>query len=99
MGGMGFEQAKALVLAHLQAGTVRHEPRPARKNLLQTGQISLVEAAAIVARTRGHQASSTPHHQDASIPVWVLQPDDWYIKCYLVDECWFISFHKAGESS
>ncbi len=98
MGGMGFEQAKALILAHLGAGTVRHEPRPARKNLLQTGQLSLVEAAAIVAKTRGQEASSAPHHQDPSITVWVLRPDGWYIKCYLVDECWFISFHKAGES-
>lgn len=99
MVGMGFEQAKAQILNHLRAGSVRHEARPARKNLLQTGQISLVEAAALVAKTRGQQATSTPHHQDASILVWVLRPDDWYIKCYLVDECWFISFHKEGESS
>lgn len=67
------------------------------KNLLQMGLITADDALEIVERTRGGQATSSTHHFDSSVTVWVFKPDDWYLKFYLLDQCWFISFHKSEE--
>ena len=47
----------------------------------------------IISGCRGVDARSTPHHQDQQIEVWVLTPSTWYIKFYIVEDVWFISFH------
>lgn len=94
---MGFREAKKLVLEAVREGRFRHEFRTgdSTKNILQMGLINVEEALAIIEQTRGHQATSSPHHFDNTITVWVFRPADWYIKFYLVDHCWFISFHKT----
>jgi hypothetical protein len=94
---MSFHTAKAKVVEAIRNKRFRHEQRKdlVEKNLLATGQVGVEEAIAILNRTRGTEASSSPHHFDASIEVWVFRPAGWYIKFYLVGSCYFISFHRS----
>jgi hypothetical protein len=84
----------------LREETFQHEARNAQaeRNLLATKAIELEEAISLVESTRGNQARSSPHHADPNILVWVFRPQDWYIKFYLVDVVWFISFHRTERS-
>ncbi|MBT9583719.1 hypothetical protein IV102_10225 [bacterium] len=94
---MKFSDAKREILAALREHRYQHEARAAQsqKNLLATGAISVDQAIGLVEATRGNQATSSPHHADASVLVWVFRPVGWYVKFYLVDGAWFISFHQA----
>lgn len=94
---MSFNDAKTKVIAAIRSKRFRHEHRKdlVGKNLLATDEVSLEEAVAILARTRGTEASCSPHHFDPSIEVWVFRPAGWYIKFYLVGSCYFISFHRS----
>lgn len=92
---MGFESAKQQVIQALQNRQFRHERRTGeRKNLLELGEVSIEQAIEILGRTKGQEATSSSSHYDSSIEVWIFRPTDWYIKFYLVDQCWFISFHQ-----
>lgn len=94
---MSFKKAKSEVIAALSSNRFRHEYRQdGQKNLLQTGEMTIQEVLELVAKTRGAEATSSPHHMDATIPVWVFRPKGWYIKFYLLKECWFISLHPSG---
>ena len=97
---MKFLQVKALVIEALSEGRAHAEAREAQteKNLLATGQIDPCEAIRIIQRTRGDQAKSSPHHSDSSIEVWVLRPQGWYIKFFILEDCWFISFHRSDDA-
>ncbi len=94
---MKFSEAKASVIKALRDESIQHEARAAQaqKNLLATGQVSIEEAILLVGSTRGDQATNSPHHKDPKILVWVFTPKDWYIKFYLLDGAWFISFHRT----
>jgi hypothetical protein len=92
-----FTEAKTEALKALKAGRVHHEPREVRaqKNLLAIGAISIDEAIALIAQTRGTQARSSPFHRDPSIRIWIFKPRDWYIKFYFIEDCFFVSFHQT----
>ena len=97
---MGFKDVKAKVLACLASGAVLHEQRGDIdiKNLLATGQVSLEELIAVIARSRGHQYSSSPHHWIDGIEVHILKTrrndENWYVKWYFVEpNTVFISVH------
>lgn len=96
---MNFSDAKRHVVEALQSGQIKHEPRADadEKNWLFSRRISREEAAEIIKSTRGDRFQTDKHHLDSSIEVLFFRPGDWYIKCYLRNECWFISFHKAGD--
>jgi hypothetical protein len=93
---MKFSEAKSGVLKALREHRIEHEARDAQteKNLLATKMITVEEAVGLVESTRGNQASSSPHHGDSDIQVWIFRPRGWYIKFYLVGKAWFISFHR-----
>ena len=94
--GIGFNDAKKRVTEAIQSKRFRHEHRvDAQKNLLATGELSLEEAVAILSKTRGSEASSSRHHFDPILKIWVFQPVGWYIKFYFLEECLFISFHRS----
>lgn len=83
----------------LRTGNYRNEYRSTpEKNLLAVGLLDVPTAIELISRTRGQQAQQSPHHFDPSTPVWVFRPSGWYIKFYLRGECWFLSFHREGES-
>lgn len=95
---MEFQKAKSAILQAVRDDKIQHEARAAQaeKNLLATGHISKDQALAILSKTKGGQASVSAHHKRDDILVWVFRPDDWYIKFYLIEDAWFISFHKKG---
>lgn len=75
------------------------------KNFIADQQISLEQAADIVARTKGGDASSSSHHFLSAVEVWVFKPVSkavrWYVKGYLLEgelhiiELHLISFHPS----
>ncbi len=93
---MSFEKAKRQVIAAIKSKQFRHEGRSGEhKNLLATGEVSHEEALLILGKTKGHEASTSRHHFDPDLEVWVFRPAGWYIKFYGVEDCWFISFHRS----
>ena len=96
---MNFDEAKYQVVQAIKNKNFRHERRKsqAQKNLLANDEISQAEAIAIIEKTRGNQAVKSEHHFLPDTLVWVFRPDDWYIKFYLANGCFFISFHKSED--
>ena len=99
---MGYKDVKTAFLKAIDEDRVNHELRAVQneKNLLSSGQISVARARQLIAKTRGSQATCSPHHLSPTTTVWVLQPSDcgvvWYIKCYMrVSDLYFISFHHS----
>ena len=93
---MSFNDAKKQVMEAVTSKRFRHEHRAdAQKNLLATGELSLEEAVTILSKTRGSEASSSKHHLDPVLKIWVFRPVGWYIKFYFLEECLFISFHRS----
>ena len=93
---MSFETAKRKVLEAIRSKRFRHESRSGdTKNLLATGEVSHEEAVQILGRTKGQEASKSRHHLDPDLEIWVFRPAGWYIKFYVVEDCWFISFHRS----
>ena len=97
---VGFNQAKRKVLECLNSGHVLHEVRNNidTKNLFATGFVSLEEASCIIARSKGDDYFSSPHHFDNEIEVHVIKTvfsgRHWYIKWYFLEpDSVFISFH------
>ena len=98
MVGMGYDASKRQAIQALHERRFRHERRSGEnKNLLETGEVTIEEAIQLLGQTRGTEATSSPHHFDRSVDVWVLRPRGWYIKFYVMDLCWFISFHQSEE--
>jgi len=96
---VGFEEVKRQVIEALRTGNYLNEHRSSReKNLLAAGLLDVTTAIELVQRTRGQQAQSSPHHFNPSVRVWIFRPSGWYIKFYLSGTCWFLSFHREGES-
>lgn len=94
---MGFDEVKRSLLEALRVGQIQHDFRPEGKNLLASGLVDPSKAMALIGRARGHEAHESPHHEDASVQVWVLRPQGWYIKFYYRKVWRFVSFHKEGE--
>jgi hypothetical protein len=108
---LGFKVARSRTIAALQAGPayILFDDRAVRegKNLLDTGEVSPEEVAALLHRCRGSpdQYSQSAHHREASIPVHTFKPTHggtrWYIKVYFLDgtldlePAIFISVHKT----
>lgn len=105
---VGFKDIKKATIDALQAGNVQHEARAGAiddKNLLQTGDVTTQDVMRLLARCKGTQYSSAPHHQThLNIEVHIFQPEmalasgqekrRWYIKLYLLEsDIWFISVH------
>lgn len=65
------------------------------RNLLVDKVVTNEEAAAIVARTKGTQATTSPHHFEPSYLVWVFRPTGWYVKFYFTEDTIIISFHRS----
>jgi hypothetical protein len=93
---MSFAKAKRQVIEAIQSKHFRHEGRSEEyKNLLATGEVDHEEAIRILGKTRGHEASKSRHHFDSDLEVWIFRPAGWYIKFYMLKDCWFISFHRS----
>lgn len=93
----GFKIVKMKVLAALAEGNFQHAERTAVdiKNMLQMGEISAKQVAAIIQRCNGSHHSCSPHHQVRQVMVHVLKRDGWYIKFYFVDpQTIFVSVHR-----
>lgn len=98
---MGFKDVKRTVTRCLDEGLFYHQERGDidTKNQLATGEISVEEVTAIIARSRGNNYSCSPHHYDNSIDVHIIKTNhcgnDWYIKWFFVEpDCVFISVHR-----
>jgi len=93
----GFKAAKRKVIDALRNGTYQHEANRseiATKNLLSTGQVTAGDICDLIMRSKGQDHSSSPHHNDGSILVHVIQREGWYVKFYFLDpETIFISVH------
>ncbi len=97
---MGFKQVKAQLIDCLNSGRIRHEERGSIevKNLLAIGEVIPAQVAALIARARGGDHSSSPHHFDRKILVHTIkvrhQGASWYIKWYFLEpNAIFISVH------
>lgn len=97
---MGFNDAKAMVIACLNSGNFVHEARTDIdvKNLLETGVVTAQEVSSVIRRSSGNQHKTSPHHFDANTVVHIIktrhQGQDWYIKWYFADPSTvFISVH------
>lgn len=94
---VSYSSAKKKVLAALKNGNYLHEARNQidEKNKLQCGDITPEFVVDLILKSRGHQHSSSPHHQDQTVTVHVIRTKGWYIKFYFVDpETIFISVHQ-----
>lgn len=100
---MGFRDAKAALIAALEAGDYVHEPREVQeeKNLLAIGEVSAAFVSDLVRRTSGNDYSLGAHDADASVDVHVFKPmknaQRWYVKAYFAprSSAVFISVHHA----
>ena len=100
---MGFRDARAALIAALEAGTYGHEARDVQeeKNLLAIGDVSEDFVIALLRKARGSDYDVSPHHGDATVDVHVFRPLDagvrWYVKAYFHPdaEAVFISVHRA----
>lgn len=93
---MNFSQAKNKIVEAILAGDYLAESRSETgKNLLEDKELSDLDAAAIVSKTRGSQAKKSSHHQVSAIDVWVFRPDGWYVKFYFTSSNVIISFHRS----
>ena len=104
---MGFSEEKRWLLVVLESGNLVHDFRGLNsdKNWLSDGRLSIEEACALVALTRGDQAESKPHHERAELIVWIFKPaldgKRWYIKFQRTAQgrAKFLSFHPSEEKS
>lgn len=104
---MGFSEEKCWLLVVLEAGEIVHDFRglDSDKNWLSDGRVSIEEACALVALTRGDQSESKPHHERTDLVVWIFKPvlkgKRWYIKFQRTAQgrAKFISFHPSEEKS
>jgi hypothetical protein len=95
---MQFAQAKRQLIEALRNQHFQHEIRKGEsKNYLADERITIAEAITIIEKTKGHQASTSWHHFDPQLPIWIFRPDDWYIKFYFKNGLLFISFHPSEE--
>ena len=68
---MGFKDVKQQLIDCLKTGSIQHEARGNIdiKNVLATGDISLIEVTHIVRSARGDEYISRPHDMDESIAI------------------------------
>ena len=105
---MGLNDAKALILKHLAAGSIQHEARAMihEKNLLQVGDVTPDQVAKLINATKGAQYKSMPHQDAPTVEMHVFEPETalkfgeekcyWHIKCYVVEpNAIFISVHRS----
>jgi len=91
-----FSEAKSSAINALRTGDYRLAVRnDIDQNQLATGQISSFEAAEILMRARGPGECRKHHFLDTD--VWILKPDNWYIKFYFLEKCWFVSFKTQAK--
>lgn len=99
---MGLKDIRATIIERLLEGNIQHELTRGgeidEKNLLVTGQISILEVIELLNSTKGHSYSKSKHHMVSKIDVHIFKPKkdnlSWYIKCYLIEpDVWFISVH------
>lgn len=97
---MGFREVKRKVMDSLSTGQILHEQRGNIdvKNLLATGEVEISEAEQIIARSKGGNYYTSPHHVISSVDVHILSTNhngqSWYIKWYFIDpNSIFISVH------
>ena len=93
---MGFKDVKEKVIANLLADDYSHETRQDidEKNLLAVGKITAAALAKVLKKSRGHEYSSSPHHQDSKVLVHVIICNGWYVKFYFDPDTLFISVHE-----
>lgn len=94
---MGWTDAKARVLRSLKEGTFLAEARNDidDKNLLAIGDVTPDDVRTVIEKANGTHHTESPHHQNASTMVHVVQRSGWYIKFYFVDpNTVFISVHR-----
>jgi hypothetical protein len=98
---MGFKDVKRRVISDLISQNFLHEPRgdaASEKNKLQTGEVTVDFVAGLLKRCRETHCSSSPHHGDNKVVVYVVIVNGWYIKFYFVDpSTMFISVHEEGQ--
>ena len=99
---MGFKDARAMVIAALQAGQFRHEPRPnaKEKNLLDAGEVTAGFVAQLLLRCSGNQYEAGTHHVHADRVCHIFTPElrgeRWYVKVYFrLSLAVFISVHQS----
>jgi hypothetical protein len=86
-----FSEAKAKAVEALRTGDYRIGVRDdITQNYLATNQISNAEAAEILSKARG--PGELRKHHFLEVDIWILKPDNWYVKFYFIDAGWFISF-------
>lgn len=95
---MGFKEVKHKVISDLLAGDFQHEGRNDinEKNLLATGRATPQEIAGLLKASRGPECTSSPHHQDGKITVYVVATRGWYVKFYFYPDTLFISVHRTS---
>ena len=93
---MKFSDIKSKVVAGLVSGDYAHEGRGDidDKNLLQAGKVSPKEVARLLGRCRSQDLTTSAHHQDETVEVYIAKIESWYIKFYFDPDTLFISVHK-----
>lgn len=96
----GFNAIKHRVIHCLLEGRILHEARNTIdiKNLLATGDITAIEVAEILKKTKGTEHETSPHHLDSCVMVHIVKTRyarrNWYIKWYFLEpDAVFISVH------
>jgi hypothetical protein len=105
---MSFKEIRNLILKCLESGRYQHVIRRQinEKNLMVTGEVSVITVINLLKRTRGTEYESSAHHQVPDLDVHIFRPilrrghinERWYIKCYFIHpDVWFISVHRSEE--
>ena len=96
---MGLKDIRRKAIEKMENGYIQHATGRAGdinvKNLLLTGEITVVRVIELLNKTKGGQYEHSLHHIIKDVEVHVFKPTGWYIKlCFIEPDVIFISVHR-----